>query len=45
MIQIPVKGYLLYRWIKRPGALVDPGRRIIPYKTTKPGNNHTIVSE
>jgi len=45
MVQVPVKGYLLYRGIKGPGIFVDPGWCIVPYKTTKPGDNHTIVSE
>jgi hypothetical protein len=43
--QVTVKGYPFNRWVKEAFIAVNLGRKIIPYKCTKPWNNDTIVPE
>src|SRR5664280_21639 len=43
MVKVPVKGYLLDRWIKSVSAPVNSGRRIVTNKSAKTRDNNTIM--
>jgi hypothetical protein len=44
-VQVTVKGYPFNRRVKEALIAVNPGRKMVPYKCTKPRNNDTIVPE